>query len=155
MKVQFKLNGRPVSCEVEPNQTLLDMLRHRFRITSVKRGCELGECGACTVLINGEPACSCLVLAPQVDGAEVLTVEGLSKDGELSELQRAFIEGFGFQCGYCTPGILLVTKALLDRNPSPSIADIMKALEGNLCRCTGYEQIISSILRASSLKGQK
>lgn len=155
MKVQFRLNGNLVSCDVKPERTLLDLLRHEFKITSVKKGCELGECGACTVLLNNEPVCSCLVLAPQIDGAEVVTVEGLMSDGSLNEIQRAFIECFGFQCGYCTPGILLTTKALLDRNPNPSVDDIKKALEGNLCRCTGYEQIIRSVLEASKLRRQR
>ncbi|MCL7402593.1 MAG: (2Fe-2S)-binding protein [Thaumarchaeota archaeon] len=135
--------------QTEPNITLLDLLREELRITSVKRGCETGECGACTVLLDDKPVNSCLILAPMIDGRRILTVEGLTKDRELHPLQESFIEEFALQCGYCTPGMLLTSKALLDLNPSPTIEEIKEALSGNLCRCGAYQQIINAILRAS------
>lgn len=149
--VTFRLNGQIVEEQVAPNGTLLDFLRDRLEMTSVKKGCDEGQCGACTVLLNGKPVCSCLMLAVQVRGAEVTTIEGLSKPGQLSVLQQAFLEKNGYQCGFCTPGMLLAAKALLDQNPDPSIEDIKEALEGNLCRCTGYEQIIESVSRAAEM----
>ncbi|MCL7383013.1 MAG: (2Fe-2S)-binding protein [Thaumarchaeota archaeon] len=135
--------------QTEPNITLLDLLREELRITSVKRGCETGECGACTVLLDDKPVNSCLILAPMIDGRRILTVEGLTRDRELHPLQESFIEEFALQCGYCTPGMLLTSKALLDLNPSPTIEEIKEALSGNLCRCGAYQQIINAILRAS------
>ncbi|MCL7395908.1 MAG: (2Fe-2S)-binding protein [Thaumarchaeota archaeon] len=149
MEVTFILNGRLVKIQTEPNITLLDLLREELRITSVKRGCETGECGACTVLLDDKPVNSCLILAPMIDGRRILTVEGLTKDRELHPLQESFIEEFALQCGYCTPGMLLTSKALLDLNPSPTIEEIKEALSGNLCRCGAYQQIINAILRAS------
>ena len=151
MLVTFSLNGRMVEEQAEPNSTLLDFLRDRLDMTSVKKGCDEGKCGACTVLLNGKPVCSCLILAVQVRNAEVTTVEGLSRPGELSAIQKAFLEKNGYQCGFCTPGMLLATKALLDQNPDPSVEDIKEALEGNLCRCTGYEQIIESVSKAAQM----
>lgn len=151
MLVKFNLNGRIVEEQAEPNSTLLDFLRDRLDMTSVKKGCDEGKCGACTVLLNGKPVCSCLILAVQVRNAEVTTVEGLSRPGELSALQKAFLEKNGYQCGFCTPGMLLAAKALLDQNPDPSVDEIKEALEGNLCRCTGYEQIIESVSKAAQL----
>lgn len=148
IQVRFKLNGREIDTKVQPNLTLLDFLRRQLRVTSVKRGCEVGECGACTVLLNGEPVLSCLVLAPTVDGKEIVTIEGVSKVG-ISPIQKAFVNGGAIQCGFCTPAMVLVAKALLDRNPNPSIDDIRKAIEGNLCRCTGYVKIIDAISTAS------
>ncbi len=152
MIVRFRLNGEGMTEEVKPNETLLDALRNRVRLVSVKKGCDEGECGTCTVLLNGKPVRSCLLLAVQVNDAEVTTVEGLAKYGELSEIQQAFLEKYGFQCGFCTPAMILTTKALLDENPNPTIEDIKDAFEGNLCRCTGYEQIIESVLRAAELR---
>ncbi len=152
MLVNFKLNGQSVKRDAAPNETLLDFLRKRLNITSVKKGCDGGECGACTVLLNGKPVRSCLLLAVQTDNAEVTTVEGLAEAGELSAIQEAFLEKYGFQCGFCTPGMILVTKALLDENPDPTVGEIKEALEGNLCRCTGYEQIIESVSRAVELR---
>jgi carbon-monoxide dehydrogenase small subunit len=149
IEVTFILNGRLVKIQTEPNITLLDLLREELRITSVKRGCETGECGACTVLLDDKPVNSCLILAPMIDGRRILTVEGLTKDRELHPLQESFIEEFALQCGYCTPGMLLTSKALLDLNPSPTIEEIKEALSGNLCRCGAYQQIINAILRAS------
>lgn len=149
--VTFSLNGRTVEEQADPNSTLLDFLRDRLDMTSVKKGCDEGKCGACTVLLNGKPVCSCLILAVQVRNAEVTTVEGLSRPGELSAIQKAFLEKNGYQCGFCTPGMLLAAKALLDQNPDPSVEDIKEALEGNLCRCTGYEQIIESVSKAAQM----
>ncbi len=149
IKIKFMLNGKLVEVETNPNVTLLDLLREELRITSVKRGCEIGECGACTVLLDGKPVNSCLILAPTVDGRNIVTVEGLVRDGELHPLQEAFIEEFALQCGYCTPGVLLTAKALLDINPKPTIQEIKEALSGNLCRCGAYQQIINAILKAS------
>lgn len=149
IEVTFILNGRLVKIQTEPNITLLDLLREELRITSVKRGCETGECGACTVLLDDKPVNSCLILAPMIDGRRILTVEGLTRDRELHPLQESFIEEFALQCGYCTPGMLLTSKALLDLNPSPTIEEIKEALSGNLCRCGAYQQIINAILRAS------
>lgn len=151
MLAKFQLNGQMVEEEVALNGTLLDLLRNRLKITSVKKGCDLGECGTCTVLLNGKPVRSCLMLAVQADNTEVTTLEGLTGLGELSVIQEAFMEKYGFQCGFCTPGMILVTKALLDENPNPTVDEIEQALEGNLCRCTGYEQIIESVLRAADL----
>ena len=153
MRVQFKLNGKSVAEEAHPDETLLDFLRERLNLTSVKKGCDEGACGACTVLFNGQPVRSCLLLAVQlIGGDEITTVEGLAKPGELSEIQEAFLEKNGFQCGFCTPGMLLTTKALLDSNPRPTVEEIKDQFEGNLCRCTGYEQIIESVLRAAELR---
>jgi len=151
MLVQFRLNGRMVEKQATPNSSLLDFLRDGLEMTSVKKGCDEGRCGACTVLLNGKPVCSCLMLAVQVRDAEVTTIEGLSRPGELSVVQKAFLENNGYQCGFCTPGMLLAAKALLDQNPDPSVEDIKEALEGNLCRCTGYEQIIESVSRAAEM----
>jgi len=147
--VSFKLNGELVEVDVPPNMTLLDVLRRKLGILSVKRGCERGECGACTVLINGDPVCSCLVLAPQAEGKEIITLEYLSKNGEIHPIQEAFIEAGAIQCGFCTPGFILTAYALLKRNPNPTIDEIKKALEGNLCRCTGYIKIIEAIQLAA------
>jgi len=148
--VKFILNGKEVEVKVKPNTTLLDLLRRKLKITSVKRGCERGECGACTVLIDNQPVNSCLVLAPQVDGKNVVTIEGIVKNGELHPIQKAFIETGAVQCGFCTPGIILTLKALFDINPDPSEEDIRKAIEGNLCRCTGYTKIIEAAILAKN-----
>lgn len=149
VRIKIVLNGEPLEYDVEPHWTLLSFLRNELGITSPKEGCDLGECGACTVLVDDEPVYSCLVLAPQVDGKEVVTVEGLARNGEPNTIQRAFIENNALQCGYCTPGFILATKAMLDKNPNPTIADIKKALAGHLCRCTGYVKIIDAVLDAA------
>ena len=145
VKVSFILNDESVSVEVDPRKRLLDMLREDFLLTGVKEGCSVGECGACTVLIDGKAVTSCLVLAPQVNGHRVTTIEGLQKNGELHPLQEAFTESGAVQCGFCTPGMILAAKALLDENPSPTREEIKTAISGNLCRCTGYEKIIKAI----------
>jgi len=156
MKVKFKLNGRRITEEAEPYVTLLDFLREKLKVTSVKKGCDEGDCGACTILLNGKPVRSCLLLAVQMDEKdEVTTVEGLSKPGELSVIQEAFLEKYGFQCGFCTPSMILTTKALLDANPNPTVEEIKDQFEGNLCRCTGYQQIIESVQRAAELAARK
>ncbi len=153
MMIKFTVNGETVEVDVKPYETLLDVLRNKLYITGPKEGCGNGECGACTVIYNGKPVNSCLVLAPEADGAEVLTVEGLSKDGKLHPVQEAFIEENAFQCGFCTPGFIMSVKALLDRNPKPSRDEIVEALAGNLCRCTGYQPIIKAVYRASEMMG--
>ncbi len=156
MQIQFKLNGKIIQEETEANETLLDFLRERMNVTSVKKGCDQGECGTCTVLLNGKPVRSCLLLSAQMSRTdEVTTIEGLAKPGEMSDVQEAFLEKYGFQCGFCTPGMILTTKALLDENPKPTVEEIKDQLEGNLCRCTGYEQIIESVLRAAELRAAR
>ncbi len=153
MKIHFKLNGQAIIEEGKSYETLLDFLRERLKVTSLKKGCDEGDCGACTILLNGKPVRSCLLLAVQMhEKDEVTTVEGLSKPGELSGIQEAFLEKYGFQCGFCTSGMILTTKALLDANPKPTVQEIKDQFEGNLCRCTGYEQIIESVLRAAELR---
>jgi len=130
----------------------LEMLREKLVLTGTKNGCAAGECGACTVLMNGEPVNSCLVLAVECDGSEIVTVEGLAHDGQLDPIQRAIVEAGGVQCGFCTPGILITSRALLDRNPEPTDSEIQEALVGNLCRCTGYQRIIDGVLEAAELE---
>jgi len=152
-KISFNVNGIRETTEVPSNMTLLTLLRERLAITGTKRGCDTGECGACTVLMNAEPVNSCLVLAVEIDGADIVTVEGLAQDGQLDPLQEAFIQHTGVQCGFCTPGILIAARALLDRNSKPSRREIKDALRGNLCRCTGYTRIIDAIQEASEVGG--
>jgi len=129
--------------------TLLHALREKLGFTGTKNGCEAGECGGCTVLVDGEPVNSCLVLAVELDGKEITTIEGLSENGQLSPLQQAFADLNAVQCGYCTPGMLMASTALLRRNPDPTELDIQEALVGNLCRCTGYQRIIDAVMKAS------
>ncbi|HEV8264855.1 MAG TPA: (2Fe-2S)-binding protein [Gemmatimonadales bacterium] len=146
MTVRFTLNGSPLTVDVPGSSRLLDVLREDLHLTGTKEGCGEGECGACSVLIDGEVVNSCLVAAGQVEGREVLTIEGLAQGGELSPLQRAFIERGAAQCGICTPGMLLAAHALLQGNPRPSADEVRVALAGNLCRCTGYTKIIDAVL---------
>lgn len=145
IKIHFYLNGDETYVEVAPNKTLLYLLREELGLTGTKEGCGAGECGACTVILNGKAVNSCLVMALEVDGGEVITIEGEAKNGELSKLQKAFIKHNALQCGFCTPGMIMSARALLNRNPSPSREEIKEAMQGNLCRCTGYETIIESI----------
>lgn len=143
--LSFTLNGSPADVIVTPTETLLDVLREKLGVTGPKRGCDDGDCGTCTVLINGEPVRSCLTIALTVQGKEVLTVEGLSVNGDLHPLQKAFHEHGAFQCGFCTPGMLMSAKALLDSNPDPSRDEIRYYMSGNLCRCGSYEEVIEAI----------
>jgi len=145
----FDLNGRSVVVEAKSTTTLLDLLRVQLGVTSVKKGCEQGECGACTVLLDGLPVTSCLILAPQVDGRHVTTVEGLAENPLMKELRNAFMENGAVQCGFCTPGMLLSSYALLRDNPHPSEEEVRAGIEGNICRCTGYVKIIEAILDAA------
>jgi len=149
MKVTFTLNGRKVERDVKSNRLLLDLLRTDLGVTSVKKGCEQGECGVCTVLLDSAPVNSCLVLAQQIEGRTVTTVEGLKEEPVMKGLQLAFIEDGAIQCGYCTPGMLLSAYALLKKNPKPTAEEVKTAIEGNLCRCTGYVKIIEAILDAA------
>lgn len=145
-EITFNVNGEPYTIAVKSQHTLLDVLREKLGITSPKRGCENGECGACTVLFDGKPINSCMVLAVEAAGHEIETVEGLARDGELHPLQQAFIEHNAVQCGFCTPGVLMSAKGLLDENPHPNEDEIKHALAGNLCRCTGYVRIVDAVL---------
>ncbi len=148
-KVSFTVNGEKISIEVRPYETLLETLRERLSLTGAKEACSLGSCGACTVILNGTPVRSCLVLTLEAQGAEIETIEGLKKDGNLHPLQKAFVEKGAVQCGFCTPGMIMTAKALLQRNPHPERAEIVESISSNLCRCTGYKKIIEAIEEAS------
>ena len=150
-RISLTINGESEQVDISANMTLLDLLRETLVITGTKNGCAAGECGACTVLMNGEPVNSCLVLAVECDEVEIVTVEGLAKDSRLDPIQEAIIEAGGVQCGFCTPGILISSRALIDRNPNPSVNEIKAALVGNLCRCTGYLRIIDAVQEAARL----
>jgi aerobic carbon-monoxide dehydrogenase small subunit len=143
------INRKKYNVEVRPNQTLLDFLREELGLTGTKRGCEIGECGACTVILDGDAVNSCLVLVPQIDGKEVVTIEGLANGDDLHPLQKAFLDHDAAHCGYCTPGMLMSAKALIDKNPAPNEEEIRTAISGNLCRCTGYVQIVDAIHNTS------
>ena len=147
--ISFKLNGKPTTVRCPPAYTLLEVLREQLHVTGPKEDCAKGECGACTVLMNGQPVCSCLVLIAQAEGAEIVTSEGLVKDGQLSPVQKAFLEEGAVQCGHCIPGMIVSASALLMRNPNPTVDDIRTALAGNLCRCTGYTKIITAVQNAA------
>jgi len=144
----LSVNGERVQVSFAPYKTLLEVVREDLQLTGTKHGCELGECGACAVLLDGDPVLACLVLGVDCEGREITTVEGLARDAELDPLQSAFADLGGSQCGYCTPGILLTAKALLDRTPHPTREQIREAISGNLCRCTGYHQIYESVEEA-------
>jgi carbon-monoxide dehydrogenase small subunit len=149
-EISLRINGERYQWAVESNLTLLDFLREKLDLIGTKKGCETGECGACTVLLNGKTVNSCLVLAVEADGREVTTIEGLlGDDGRLHPLQEAFVEAGAIQCGFCTPGMIMSSKELLDRNPRPSEEEIKDEMAGNLCRCTGYVKIIEAITKAS------
>ncbi len=147
--LRLRVNGEPHTVAAEPHHTLLEVLREELQLTGTKHGCELGECGACTVLVDGVPILSCLTLPAQLGDAEITTVEGLATGGTLHPLQTAFAEEGAAQCGYCTPGMLMAAKALLDENPRPSRNEIAHAISGNLCRCTGYTAIYEAIEKAA------
>jgi carbon-monoxide dehydrogenase small subunit len=148
--ITFNLNGESVQVEIEPHLTLLQLLRDKLELTGTKEGCGMGECGACTVLLNGKAVNSCIFPAMEVDGKDVTTIEGLTDSkGDLHPIQKAFIEYGAVQCGFCTPGMVLSAKALLDENPKPTEEEIRHGIAGNLCRCTGYIQIIQAIKAAS------
>ncbi len=154
-RVTLNVNGRLEELLVEANQTLLQVLRQELGLTGAKHGCGEGECGACTVLLDGRPINSCLVLAVQADGRQVTTIEGLATGSRLHPLQEAFIEQGAIQCGFCTPGMILTAKAFLDENPNPSRQDIRAAISGNLCRCTGYQKIVEAVEAAARAGGKK
>jgi len=148
--IQFTLNGKTLAMEVPNHRLLLDLLRDEIGLTGTKEGCGTGDCGACTVYLNAKPVNSCLVLAGELDGAEIVTIEGLKIGPELHPIQKAFMQAGGAQCGYCTPGMLMMSKALLDENPNPTEEEIRFALSGNLCRCTGYAKIIEAVKQAAA-----
>ena len=145
VKVNMFVNGKPVSLEVKPYARLLDVLREDLGLTGTKEGCGVGECGACTVIVDGETVNTCLTLAASMDGKHITTIEGLMENEKLHPIQEAFIKHNALQCGFCTPGLIMSAKALLDSNPHPSTEQIKVAISGNLCRCTGYEQVVDAI----------
>ncbi|MGB6065705.1 MAG: (2Fe-2S)-binding protein [Desulfomonilaceae bacterium] len=144
--IALKVNGDIHEVLISPNQTLLEVLRDKLGLMGTKRGCDLGACGACTVLINGEAYLSCLLLALDAEGKEIVTIEGLSGNGELHPLQKSFVEVGGLQCGFCTPGMIMTAKAVLDEEPNPTEESIKKKMAGNLCRCTGYKKIVEAVM---------
>ena len=148
-RVKFILNHKPVEMDVYPQQRLLDMLRDDFHLTGTKVGCSVGECGACTVIVDGKAVTSCLMPALSVEGKEVLTIEGVGEEGKLDPIQEKILEFHAVQCGFCTPGFIMSAKALLDENPNATLEEIRRAISGNLCRCTGYEQLAQAIYSAS------
>ena len=150
--VHFKLNGKEIEEEIFPNTLLVDFIRDQMGLTGTKKGCGTGECGACTVLLDGEPVTSCLILACQANGRSITTIEGFSHNGEPSEIQKRFVEEGAIQCGFCTPGFIVSAEALLRENPHPAEEQIREAVSGNLCRCTGYKKIVQAIKKASSHK---
>ena len=153
MRLSFFVNGEPVSLDTDPQRRLLDILREDLGLTGTKEGCSEGECGACTVLVDHEAVHACLTLAAQLSGRHVETIEGLEKSGELDILQRAFVEEIAVQCGFCTPGMIMSAKALLLKNPNPTPEEIRTALSGNICRCSGYVQIVNAVSRAAREMG--
>lgn len=153
MNLQFKLNGKDIKMEVRGEKRLLDFIRDDLHLTGTKEGCGIGECGACTVVLNREAIHSCLTVAGQVQGGELWTIEGVEKDRELSALQKAFIEKGAVQCGFCTPGMIMSAKALLMKNPDPSDEEIRRALAGNICRCSGYREITEAV-KAAAQQGE-
>ncbi len=151
--IELKVNGELYKVEIEPRRTLLEVLREKLGLTGTKEGCGKGDCGHCTVLIDGEPVYSCLTLAIEAQGHDIVTIEGLAEGGKLHPLQQAFVDYGAIQCGFCTPGMILAAKSLLDKNPDPTEDEIKEAISGNLCRCTGYVKIIDAIKAAAKQKG--
>jgi carbon-monoxide dehydrogenase small subunit len=149
LSLRLRVNGEPYDLEVEPHRTLLEVVRDDLHLTGAKEGCGTGDCGACSMIVDGRLVTSCLLLAPEANGADVLTIEGLARDGRLDPLQQAFLDHGAVQCGFCIPGMILAAKCLLDRNPRPSEEDIRHAIVGNLCRCTGYTKIVQAIVAAA------
>lgn len=147
--IELRVNGETYEVAVEPQRTLLEVLREGLGLTGTKKACGTGECGACTVIINGRAVLSCLTLAVEAQGQEVFTIEGLAQDGKLHPLQRAFVEHGAIQCGYCTPGFIMTAKAFLEENPTPSREEVRRAIGGVLCRCTGYAKVVEAILAAA------
>jgi carbon-monoxide dehydrogenase small subunit len=155
-EIVLKVNGEAIEVAVRPTDTLVDVLREKLDLTGTKKACETGDCGACTVLMNGKPVNSCLVLAMDAEGGEITTIEGLeARDGTLHPLQEAFIRNGAVQCGFCTPGMILSAKALLDENRHPTDGEVRESLSGNLCRCTGYAKIVQAVLDAAQVMGPK
>ena len=152
--ISFLINGQVRDVIVTPNITLAELLREQLDLTGTKKGCEVGECGSCTVLVDGKPALSCSTLAIAVRDKAILTIEGLAQGSQLHPLQQAFIDHGAIQCGFCTPGVILMAKAMLDENPNPTRADVKEALGGNLCRCTGYVKIIDAVMAAAETMRQ-
>ena len=148
-RIKLRVNGEDCELSIPPNRTLLEVLREDLALTGAKEGCQDGTCGSCTVLLDGKPVRSCLILAIEAEGREILTIEGLSKGEELHPIQEAFVNYGAVQCGFCTPGMILTAKALLDSNPDPSEEEIREAISGNLCRCTGYVKIVEAITEAA------
>lgn len=147
--LRMTVNGRPVELAVEPYRTLLDVLRDDLDLTGAKKGCDRGDCGACTVLLDGQPVTSCMMLAVQADGRSVTTIEGVGQNGRLHPVQQAFVDHGAVQCGFCTPGMVLAAVALLDEHPHPTEAQVRDAVAGNLCRCTGYAKIVDAVMAAA------
>ncbi len=149
LAVSFRVNGEPYELEIEPHRTLLEVVREDLRLAGAKEGCGTGDCGSCSMIVDGRLVTSCLLLAAEADGSDIVTIEGLAQDGRLHPLQQAFIDHGAVQCGFCTAGIILAAKCLLDENPHPSEEEIRRAIAGNLCRCTGYSKIVQAIAAAA------
>ena len=147
--VAFQVNGADYEVFVEPRETLLQVLREKLGLTGTKQGCDFGDCGACTVVVEGKPTLACLTLAVEMEGKEILTIEGLASNGQLNPLQQAFMDEGAVQCGYCTPGMIMSATALLNHNPHPTEEEVRRGLGGNLCRCTGYTKIINAVMKST------
>lgn len=154
-EISFKINGKPYSLSIKPSRTLLEMLREDLGLTGTKEGCGQGECGACTVILDGKTVNSCIMLAVEADNKEITTIEGISDHEKMHPIQEAFVSQGGMQCGFCTPGMIMSAKALLAKNPSPNEHEIREGIAGNFCRCTGYTKIIDSIRFAAVIKGKE